>query len=432
MRGLEADADRRAADVEGDRELPRLDVGVGRNVGQRHAPVLAEIDALERAVPAMGLVVAHQPVDQGLARHQLNLGIERGANRKPALVELLFAVTLAELAPHLLGEEAGGDRVGRQHARIDDERLGAGLARLIGGDVAVLGHAPDDVVAPLHRPVVVAERIEGARLLGQRREIGDLRDRKLVHRLVEIVQRGGGDAVVRQAEVDLVEVELEDLLLGIGGLDADAEQDFANLAVERAIRAQEEILRHLLGDGRGALDVARALQEHDAGAHDAFGVEPAVRIEVLVLGGDEGFLDQIGNRGGRQVKPALARIFRQQAAVGGVDAGHHRRLVVLELAEVGQILLVFPDDGAEHRRRDHEDDRAGREYEAEEAKYRAHRTYKTFACAHRRARLPLDERTIAGPPATPRRRERPSPSRPNASCPRIQAGPQSVASWANL
>ena len=267
--GLESDADRRAADVEGDRELPRLDVGVGRNVGQRHAPVLAEIDALERSVPAMGFVVAHQPVDQGLARHQLNLGIERGSNRKPALVELLFAVALAELAPHLLGEEAGGDRVGRQHARIDDERLGAGLARLIGGDVAVLGHAPDDVVAPLHRPVVVAERIEGARLLGQRREIGDLRDRKLVHRLVEIVQRRRCDAVVRQAEVDLVEVELEDLLLGIGGLDADAEQDFANLAVERAIRAQEEILRHLLGDGRGALDVARALQEHDARAHDA-------------------------------------------------------------------------------------------------------------------------------------------------------------------
>ena len=46
--------------------------------------------------------------------------------------------------------------------------------------------------------------------------------RQLVHRLVEIVQRGGGDAVIAEAEIDLVEIKLEDLVLRIGGFDAQA------------------------------------------------------------------------------------------------------------------------------------------------------------------------------------------------------------------
>ncbi len=167
-----------------------------------------------------------------------------------------------------------------------------------------------------------------------------------------------------------------------------------------------------------------------------FGIEPAVRVEVLVLGGDEGFLDQIGNRGGGEIKPALARIFRQQAAVGGMDAGHHRRLVILELAVVGKILLVLPDDGAEHRRRDDENDRAGREYEAEEPNYPAHRANNTLSCARGGARLPETERTSVAIPVRVSGAERerlhaPRP-RPDASSPRIRAGPQSFASAANL
>ena len=120
-----------AARVEGDGELPWLDVAVGRDVGQGNAPVLAEVDALERSVPAVRLVVADEAVDQRLASHQLDLGIEGGAHREAALVELLLAVALVEFAAHFFREEAGRDGVGRQHARIDVERLGAGLSRLL-------------------------------------------------------------------------------------------------------------------------------------------------------------------------------------------------------------------------------------------------------------------------------------------------------------
>ena len=59
----------------------------------------------------------------------------------------------------------------------------------------------------------------------------------------------------------------------------------------------------------------RALQEDVGGADDAFGIEAAMDVEVLVLGGDEGLLDERGNGGRRQIETALARIFGQQAAV---------------------------------------------------------------------------------------------------------------------
>ncbi len=115
-----------------------------------------------------------------------------------------------------------------------------------------------------------------------------------------------------------------------------------------------------------------ALQEHEAGAQDALGIEAAMGIEILVLGGDEGVLDQRRNGRRRQIKTTLARIFGQKAAVGGVNARHHRRLVILQLGIVGQILLELPDHGGDDGRRDDEDDRARREHETEETGDAAH------------------------------------------------------------
>ena len=112
--------------------------------------------------------------------------------------------------------------------------------------------------------------------LRQRREIGGLGDGQFVHRLAEIVQGGGGDAVIAHAEIDLVEIELEDLVLRVGLLDAEGEQRLLDLADVARLVGQEEVLGDLLGDGRGALRaLARAaiLEIGEEGAHDAFGVD---------------------------------------------------------------------------------------------------------------------------------------------------------------
>ena len=217
-----------------------------------------------------------------------------------------------------------------------------------------------------------------ARGLGQRGEIGGFRDGQLVHRLAVIIQRGGGDAIVAQTEIDLVQVEFEDALLRIGGLDPEAQEHFADLAVEGALVRQQEVLRHLLGDGRRALHALRALNEDQRGARDAFRIDAAVGVEILVLGRDEGLLHHRGNRGTRQVKPALAGIFGQDRAVARMDARHHRRLIVAQGGGVGKILLVMPEHQAKGGRAQHEYDRAGGEHETNEPGDEPHKTTILF------------------------------------------------------
>ncbi len=354
------------AGVEHDGKPPGLDVAERRHPADRDTPVAAGVDVADGAAPAARLVVAHQAVDQRLAGHQLHLGIERGADRQPALVELLLAVTVAELAAHLLGEIARRVGVGRQHARVDAQRLGLGLLAVGARHVTVLDHAVDHPVAPRHGLVAVQERVVVVGPFGQRRQVGDLGHAQLAHGLVEVVERRRRDPVIAQAQVDLVQVEFEDLLLGIGRLDPEREQRLLDLAVEAPLVGEQEVLGHLLGDGGRALDALVAFHQHHQGAPDALEVDAVVGVEVLVLGRQEGVLDERRDRGGRQVESALAGIFSQQAAVARVDARHHGRLVVLELRVVGQVALVFPDHEPGHAREDHEQQRAGRKNEAQE------------------------------------------------------------------
>ena len=72
---------------------------------------------------------------------------------------------------------------------------------------------------------------------------------------------------------------------------------------------------------------------------DAVNVETVVFIEVLVLGRQEGSLDQIGNALDRQVEPPLARVLGHQLAVGGVHAGHDRRLVFAQPVVGGKVRI---------------------------------------------------------------------------------------------
>ena len=155
----------------------------------------------------------------------------------------------------------------------------------------VIDHLVEHPVAPLERAVLLPERIVVVRRLRQRREIGRFRDGQLVHRLVEIEQRRRGHAVGAEAEIDFVEIELEDLFLGIGALDLEREQRLLDLALERDLVGQKEVLGDLLGDGGGALrTAARSIGLHieHAGADDAAEVETVVLVEILVFGGEEG------------------------------------------------------------------------------------------------------------------------------------------------
>ena len=93
-------------------------------------PNPGDVDRLERAVPAIGLIVAHQAIDQRFAGHQLNFRIEGRADRQAALVKFLLAVALRQFPPHFLSEEPSRDRIRRQHTRIDHQLCRASFACL--------------------------------------------------------------------------------------------------------------------------------------------------------------------------------------------------------------------------------------------------------------------------------------------------------------
>ena len=372
---LEPDARRRIVALQHHREPPRRDIGERPDLGELDAPVARNVELGGGAAIALLLVEIHEAVDQHLARQHLHLGIEGGAHGEAALVELLLGVIVVDVAADLLGEIFRREDVGAGRPRGDLERLLLRLLRVLRGDVAVLGHAIDDVVAPLERTLALTERMVIVGRLGQRREIGRFRDRQFMHRLVEIEQRGGGDAVGAHAEIDLVEIELEDPLLGEGPLDLHRQQRFLDLARERQLVGEQEVLGHLLGDGGGALRAAPAavlLHVEHRRARDAGEVDAAVLVEILVLRRDEGVDDELGHRLDREVEPPLARIFGEQRAVGGVHPRHDRGLVVLQLGVVRQRLGVVPQQSGGRRDPDHEQDRPGGEQQAEEAQQQSH------------------------------------------------------------
>ncbi len=294
---LDADFGAFAVYREHDRQFPFRHVAEHGDLAQRLAPVAADLDRFHRSVEAPPLVVAQKPVLKRLARRNLQPRIQRGTHGKPALVKGLVAVFLDDLAAHFLGEEVGGEEVRAAAARLDAERLLLCLLAVSLGDVTIFDHPIDHPVAALDRSLDLAERVVIGRPLGQGRKIGGLGNRQFRHRLVEIGQRRPGDAVGIQPEENLVEIELENAVLAVGLFDAEGEDRFLDLAIERLVGAQKEVLGDLLGDRRGADGAptgAEILQVDGDGACKARHVDARMLVEVLVFRRDECGLDAIG------------------------------------------------------------------------------------------------------------------------------------------
>ena len=71
-------------------------------------------------------------------------------------------------------------------------------------------------------------------------------------------------------------------------------------------------------------------------------------IEILVLGGQERLDHPLGNGADGDEGPFFGGIFRDQAAVSGMNAGHDRRLIGGELLIFRQSTPVMPEP-AQHR-----------------------------------------------------------------------------------
>src|SRR4029078_476160 len=93
------------------------------------------------------------------------------------------------------------------------------------------------------------------------------------------------------AEENLVEIELENLVLGQRLFDSPRQEQLRELARVPLFGAQEEIARNLLGYRARALGFFTAAENHvHSGAQHALPVEAGMFVKTGVLGGDEGVL----------------------------------------------------------------------------------------------------------------------------------------------
>ncbi len=89
------------------------------------------------------------------------------------------------------------------------------------------------------------------------------------------------DAVHAGAEIDMVQIEGEDFVLGVPVLEIEREHRFFDLALKRALRFQEQVLGELLGDGRTALHIGALADVGEHRADDAPGINAEMRTEAV-------------------------------------------------------------------------------------------------------------------------------------------------------
>ena len=116
----------------------------------------------------------------------------------------------------------------------------------------------------------------------------------------------------------------------------------ADLALIGDVVADQQILHHLLGDGRAALRPSRIGEIADEGADDAAFVDAVVLIEALVLGGDERLLHEIGNIGERHPDAAVAGLVHvgEFVALAVEHRAHARQFLALERVELALVRQI--------------------------------------------------------------------------------------------
>ena len=250
----------------------------------------------------------------------LHFGIDRAVDGVAAGVEQVLCdlLIIAELFVHI-GDDVvehtlnkvgvilrarGGihpacDPRRRNKARVpgEDERLDLCLLILFVADLAKLVHLIKN--GKLALLVLLAVPVAARRVIfiGELRDADDgrsLGNAQFADGLAEVALRRGLDAVAAVAEVDKVQVGLEDLVLRIILLEAQRTEDLPHLALDGHLVVAGRVFDDLLGDRRAA--ARRAAGElAKNGLRRALPVYTVVAFKTLVLNGDECVLHVLGN-----------------------------------------------------------------------------------------------------------------------------------------
>ena len=290
--------------------------------------------ALGSAVPVTG-VILEQRLAQRRVRRALELAVEGRVDLVSGGVHVIPVRLFHVRTDHF--RDVGRFDLDREPVDLRGDRRIAGGVVLVLRDVAELQHAPEHVVAAHDRLLRIGDGVEPRRRLGQSRDHRELGERELRdgHPVVDL--RRGPDTVGALAEKDLVDVELEDLVLGELTLDLQGEEDFVELADVRLLPAEEEVPGHLHGDGAAPRPLLPGTNEVQHGPGQALPVDPGVLEEPIILACenrlDQSFRDFVE----AQRLAALLAELGEELVVAGVDAQGDLQSYVAEGLRGGEL-----------------------------------------------------------------------------------------------
>ena len=306
--------------------------------------------------------VAGVVLQQRLPQRRVGGALEPAVDGRPDLVPGgvgVFPVRPFHVRAHHFREVGRLDLDGESVDLRGHRRIARGVV-LVLLDVAEFQHAPEHVVPAHDRLLRVGDGVEPRRRLGQTRDHGELGKRELRDRAPVVDLRRGPDPVGALAEEDLVDVELQDLLLGELALDLQREEDLVELADVRLLAGEEEVPGHLHGDGAAPRPLLPGADEVQHGAGQTLPVDPGMLEEPVVLAGEERLDEPIRNLVEMKRRAALLAELRHELVVTGVDAQRHLQPDIAQRLRGGELRLQVPvgaarPDGHGEHRQQHED-----------------------------------------------------------------------------
>ena len=251
----------------------------------------------------IGIAEAAQPLRHGALRHLLQVRHERRPDFPfgRMVSAKLIAKQLTQVVLRVAGLRDFGARV-----RSNAKTRAPGRLLLLRRDESLVAHprqARRGCARRHRRDDSRARAPPGARARPAiKRGLGE---RQLFRRPSEQMPRHRLDAVDAGAEIDAIQVQLEDLILGELRVDHHRQHRLVELAAIGLPVGQEQRPGELLRQRRAALLRAWLADVAEHGAPERNGIDADVAVEAMILDRDERVLEVGGNVSERHVLPVL-------------------------------------------------------------------------------------------------------------------------------
>ena len=271
---------------------------------------------------------------------------------KATLKGLVFAIPANQLTTNFRAEPFGIRKRTKTLLLLRNQRLFLVLLCLLAADDAVIGHQIQHDVPAHQSRLRVQKRVVIRRGFGKSSQRGSFRIIQLIERLIEIGLGGGGNTEGTVPQINAVQIDFENLVLGQDLLHLHRQQGFLDLAINgQDVAVEQHDLGDLLRNGGRTKRATSVTGEHvrHAGTGNRHHVHTAMGVEVMVFRGQEGALDFVRNSVNWDENPPLIGKLGHQPFVRRVDPADCWRLVSPQAIHAWQISHKFGVCGpAEH------------------------------------------------------------------------------------